>query len=93
MKFKESITTEQRAQVPQKFAELQDKIPYIVEFEWGLDVSVEGLNNGFTHIFILTFKSAKDRDAYLVDNDHEIFKQWVFPLLDKVMVIDYWTKL
>ena len=66
MKFKDSVTAEQRSDVAARFSKLQDKIPEIADFEWGTDVSVDGLSEGITHVFLMTFKSAKDRNAYLI---------------------------
>jgi hypothetical protein len=58
----------------------------------GINVSPEGLDKGFTHCFILTFKSEKDRDAYLVHPDHKAFGGLVGPVLDDVFVIDFWAR-
>ena len=35
----------------------------IRDYEWGTNVSPEGMAQGFTHCFLLTFASAADRDA------------------------------
>ena len=53
---------------------------------------VENLSAGFTHCFLVTFRNAKARDAYLPHPAHEDFKKLVGPVLDKVLVVDYWTK-
>ena len=37
-------------------------------------------------------KLIKDRDAYLVHPDHQAFVEILKPHLDKVTVVDYWTK-
>ena len=71
---------------------MKKKIPEIVEFEWGTNNSPEGKNKGCTHGFILTFKSEKDRDAYLPHPAHKEFGKLVGPLLDDVFVIDFWSK-
>mmetsp|Transcript_3827 Transcript_3827/g.5342 ORF Transcript_3827/g.5342 Transcript_3827/m.5342 type:complete len:110 (+) Transcript_3827:100-429(+) len=92
-KFKESVPEEQRTEAAVRFSKLPDTIPEIAHFEWGTDVSIDGLSGGFTHIFSLVFKSAKDRNTYVYHKDHEAFKQFVIPLLEGVNVVDYWTKL
>lgn len=91
-KFKDGATPEQIQEVVDAFAALEKKIPFIVDFECGTNVSPEGLTKGFTHCFIATFKSAKDRDAYLPHPEHKAFGKLLGPILDDVMVIDFWTK-
>jgi hypothetical protein len=91
-KFKDTATTEQIKEVEDAFRALKTKIPQIGALEWGTNVSPEKFNKGFTHGFILTFKSAQDRDAYLVHPEHKKFGQLVHPVLDDVFVIDFWAK-
>ena len=64
----------------------------IVSLEWGTNVSKEKKDKGFTHCFVLTFKSEQDRDTYVGHADHKAFGKLVGPLLDDVFVIDYWSK-
>ena len=90
-KFKDSATDEDVASVEKAFAALPDKISEIQSFEWGINNSPEGLNQGLTHAFLLTFKSEADRDAYLIHPDHQVFGKMVGNHLDKVTVVDYWT--
>lgn len=91
-KFKEGTSTADIKKVEVAFADLPSKIPQIKSYEWGLNISPEGLNKGFTHCFILTFSSAKDRDIYLPHPDHKAFGDMLTPNLDDVIVIDYWTQ-
>jgi len=88
-KFKDSATPEDIKQVTDAFRDLKTKVPGIVGYEWGTNVSPENHNQGFTHCFILTFKTEKDRDAYLVHPDHKAFGKLLGPFLDKVFVIDF----
>lgn len=88
-KFKDGTLPEDIAKVEKAFASLPSKIPQIAGFEWGTDCSVENLSQGFTHCFVLTFKSIKDRDEYLPHPEHKAFGQVLRPHLDKVLVIDY----
>lgn len=74
------------------FAALPSAIPGITAYEWGTNVSPEGLNDGFTHCFTLTFASAEDRDAYLVHPAHQRFVDTLKPALEKSLVLDYWAK-
>ena len=91
-KFKASATQPQIDSVVAAFKALRTKIPTIRQFSWGTNVSPEKLNKGFTHAFVLSFGSGRDRDAYLVHPDHVAFGKLLSPILDDVFVIDYWTQ-
>ena len=90
--FKATSTPEDIKSVVDAFADLQNKIEGIKGFEWGTNSSPEGLNQGLTHAFTLTFHSDADRDAYLPHPAHKEFGTILGPHLDKVTVLDYWTK-
>ena len=85
-------TPEEVRQVEEAFCRLPAQIGEIRAFEWGTDVSVENIQQGFTHCFLLTFASAADRDSYLVHPAHQAFGVLIRPVLDKVLVIDYWVR-
>lgn len=91
-KFKDTTTKEKIKEVEDAFRALKGKIPQIVSYEWGTNISPEKLDKGFTHGFILTFKNDKDRDAYLVHPDHKKFGELVGGVLADVFVIDFWAK-
>ena len=91
-KFKDSATPEQVKQVENAFLALPSKIKEIKGIEWGTNNSPENLNEGLTHCFFLSFNSEKDRDVYLPHPDHKAFGAILKPYLDKVVVVDYWTK-
>ena len=91
-KFKEGTTAEQQKTVEDAFRELPKKIPEIVDFEWGTNVSPENRNQGFTHCFLVTFNDAKGRDVYLPHPAHKAFGKVLKPYLDKVLVIDFVAK-
>jgi lysophospholipase L1-like esterase len=91
-KFKDDASKEQVKGVTDAFSALPGKIDSIKAFEWGTDVGVENLAQGFTHCFIVTFADEKGRDAYLPHAAHEDFKKIVGPVIDKVLVVDFWTK-
>jgi hypothetical protein len=90
-KFKEASPAVEVQKVVDGFRALGSKIPEIASFEYGTNNSPEGLNDGFTHCFLVTFKSEKDRDAYLPHPAHKAFVELLKPHLDKAMVIDYWA--
>ncbi|MUH36697.1 Dabb family protein [Zobellia amurskyensis] len=91
-KFKPETSQENIKKVEEAFTALPSKIPQIVGYEWGLNNSPEGLNDGFTHCFFLTFKSEEDRAIYLPHPDHKAFGEVLGPHLGGVLVVDYWAK-
>lgn len=90
--FKPGSTPEQIKTVEDAFAALPQKIKQVKAFEWGINNSPENLNQGFTHCFFVSFASEEDRAIYLPHPDHKAFVEVLKPVLDKVLVIDYWTK-
>jgi len=92
IKFKEGADQEKVKAAEEAFAALKGKIPGITSLHWGTNVSPENKNKGFTHCFVLTFSSEKDRDAYLVHPDHKAFGKVLGPVVADVMVIDFWAK-
>ena len=91
-KFKDDATPEQIREIENAFCALPGKVDAIYDLEWGTDVSVENLQQGFTHCFVVTFRSEADRAKYLPHPDHKAFGKLLGPHLDKVCVVDYWTK-
>jgi hypothetical protein len=91
-KFKDTSKSEEVKKVEDAFKALAGKLSLIKGFEWGINNSPENLNQGLTHCFVVTFSSDKDRDTYLTHPDHQAFVEVLKPHLDKVTVIDYWTR-
>jgi hypothetical protein len=91
-KFKDAATASEIAKVEAAFKKLPSQISQIKGFEWGLNNSPENLNQGFTHCYFLTFDSEEGRAAYLPHPDHKAFGSLLGPILDKVLVVDYWVK-
>ena len=91
-KFKSTASVGEIKKVEQAFEALKGKIPQVVSLEWGTNVSKEQRDKGFTHCFLLSFKSEKDRDAYIDHPEHKAFGKIVGPVLDDVFVIDFWSK-
>jgi hypothetical protein len=91
-KFKETATAVEIQKIEAAFAALPSKIKEIKAFEWGLNNSPEGLNKDFTHCFFVTFDSEAAREIYLPHPDHQAFVALLEPILEDVLVIDYWAK-
>jgi Stress responsive A/B Barrel Domain len=87
--FKAEVTQEKIDECFVALKGMMGRIPGIVGFEHGPYDSSEGLNEGFTHGFIMTFDSPESRDAYLPHPIHESVKDIVVPCLEKVVVFDF----
>ncbi len=88
-KFKDDASKEAVKGIEEAFIELSKKVDTVTGFEWGTNVSPEGLNDGFTHCFLVTFKDKAGLEVYLPHPEHEKFVSQLKPLLDKACVLDY----
>jgi len=88
-KFKAEVDAARVAELVAAFVALKDTIDVVEALEWGTDMSPEGLQDGFTHCFYLTFADAAARDAYLPHPVHQAFVEQLRPCLEKALVIDY----
>ena len=80
------------AEIENCFTAMKDmvgKIPGLMDMEYGAYDSSEGLNDGFTHGFIMTFDSPESREAYLPHPIHEEVKILVVPKLERIVVFDF----
>jgi len=87
--FKEGVSN---TEIDSCFATMKamvGKITGLLEMEHGPYDSAEGLNDGYTHGFIMTFDSPESRDAYLPHPIHENVKDLVVPKLERVAVFDF----
>ncbi len=89
--FKDGISDRQINECFSEMKGMIGKIPGLLEMEHGPYESAEGLNDGFTHGFIMTFDSAANRDAYLPHPEHERVKGIVVPKLERATVFDFET--
>lgn len=90
-KYKPDASADQIKVITDAFRALKDKIPGIISFEHGVNNSPEELNQGFTHVYMLTFKDAAARDAYLPHPEHEAFGKILrgSGIFDGAFVVDY----
>jgi hypothetical protein len=91
-KFKYEATPDAIEKVEAAFYDLPNHIPEIKGLEWGINNSPEGLDQGFTHCFFLSFADEAGRAIYLPHPKHKEFGEILTPYLDKVLVVDYWVK-
>ena len=70
-------------------ARLQRILPGIEYVRGGPYASPEGLNQGFTHGFLVTFRDAATRDNYLTHPEHEALKADILPAVEQVIAFDF----
>src|SRR5258708_16706969 len=80
-KFKSDATPAQIQKITEEFAALKTKISEVDSLEWGKNVSPEGLSKGLDYCWIVSFKTARDRDAYLVHPPPKAFVDILKPTL------------
>ena len=88
-KFKEGTPDQKIAELISGYKALPGKIDVMKHFEWGKDVSVENLHQGFSHCFITTFADATGRDAYIPHQAHQDYVKVLLPHLDQLLVLDF----
>ena len=90
-KYTPEATEAQIQEITDAFRALKDKIPGIVDFEWGINNSPEGLNQGFTHVYLMTFENEAARDTYLPHPEHAAFGEILrgSGIFDGAFVVDY----
>lgn len=88
-KFKDDVQKEKVDEIVAAFGDLKNQISEISEYEAGTNVSPENLEQGFTHCFLVTFKTIADRDAYLPHPAHKKFVELLDGKIEKVLVFDF----
>ena len=92
-KFKDDASETDVQKLNNNFNALPEHISVIKDFEWGLNDSPENFHQDFTHCYMITFNSKKDRDSiYTPHPKHQEFVASLRPHLEKVFVVDYWAK-
>lgn len=89
VKFKPEVSPETIDALFAELKALKEKIPGILYVAGGAYRSPEGLNQGFTHGFLVTFESPAARDGYLPHPEHERVKEAILPCIDGVMAFDF----
>jgi hypothetical protein len=86
--FKSDTSPDQIDQAFGVLAAMVGQVPGLLEVLHGPNSSEEGLDDGYTHCFLMTFDSPASRDGYLPHPVHEAAKAVVLPLLERVVVAD-----
>jgi len=93
LKFQDTASQADITKIENAFQTLATtKVPQVRGFESGTHIGKESSNQGFTHGFILTFDNEEDRDAYIANDDHKAFVQLQQGIVDKKIVIAFWSK-
>ncbi|QDT65235.1 Dabb family protein [Calycomorphotria hydatis] len=88
-KFHAEVTSNEIEECFSAMRGMVGRIPGLIKFIHGPYESSEGLNDGFTHGFIMTFDSPQSRDSYLPHPIHEEVKVIVVPKIEKVIAFDF----
>lgn len=89
--FKEESSEADVQEVVEAFRTLPGKVEVITEFQSGTNNSPEGLDDGFSHCFLLTFQDEAGRAEYIPHPAHSgEFADVLRPHMEKVFVVDYW---
>ncbi|KAG9459044.1 hypothetical protein H6P81_003552 [Aristolochia fimbriata] len=86
-KFKEGVPVEDLIKGMERLATDMEAVK---GFEWGQDsVSEVALRQGYTHVFILTFKSAEDFAAFSAHPTHLEFAANFAAGIESILVFDF----
>ena len=89
IKFRAGTSAEQIEKVFAEILDLTETIPGIEDHVSGENCSPEGLSQGFTHGFVMTFSDAAARDAYLAHPDRQREKSAHMAFVESVVVFDF----
>ncbi|CAK9153847.1 unnamed protein product [Ilex paraguariensis] len=87
VKFKEEVVVEDILNGMEKLVSEMDTVK---SFVWGKDIeSQEMLRQGFTHAFLMTFKSKDDFTAFISHPKHMEFSATFSTAIDKIVLLDF----
>jgi hypothetical protein len=89
IKFKEGTPKEQIDEIFDNILDITETVPGIEDYVSGPNSSPEGLNQGYTHAYIMTFTDAAARDAYLPHPEHERVKGLITPVVESLVFFDF----
>jgi hypothetical protein len=89
LRFKPGVPAERIAGLFAELGRLPGRIAGIEQFAWGPYASPEGLNKGFGHGFLMTFRDAAARDGYLTHPEHERVKEALLANVEDAIAFDF----
>lgn len=91
-KFKPETSEPKLADLLNLVRGMKGKIPGILSVEAGPYESPEGLNQGYTHGFLVTFDGPAARDAYLPHPHHDVVRNALLEHIEAVVAFDFEVK-
>ena len=82
MKVRPETPTAQTDKIFRDLASLVGQVQGLLDFSGGAYSTIEGLNQGFSHGFVMTFADEASRDGYLPHPLHEFVKSQIVAVLD-----------
>lgn len=89
VRFKPNVPATEIDQIIGTLRDFWSRTAGITYYAGGPYASKEGLNQGYTHGFLVTFASPDARDAYLRHPEHERLVADILPKLDGVLAFDF----
>ena len=71
VRFKGSVSADEREAIYDELRALKGKVDGLLTASFGHNASPEGLAQGYEDGFVIDFRDAAARDAYLVHPDHQ----------------------
>jgi hypothetical protein len=90
--FKDSATVEQIDTVIADFGLLKERIPGIIAYEWGTNVSPEGLNQGLHPLLHAELRQRRGPQRLPAACGAPGLRRYAGRLLEKSLVVDYWAQ-
>lgn len=88
-KFYKNTSSKAIEKLAKALEKLKNQIPGITHYVWGPSSSIENLEKGYTHGFIMTFKDKKSRNNYVTHPLHKaLIKKYVDAICDQGLVFD-----
>lgn len=81
-RFRTEVNQQEITLLFEELRDLASQVDGICGFRGGAYRSPEGLNQGFSHGFVMTFQSAAARDAYLPHPAHQRVVEKILPMLE-----------
>jgi hypothetical protein len=91
-KFKSETSKQRETELLDIVRGMKGKIPGIVSVEAGSYESPEGMNQGYTHGFLVTFESPAARDVYLPHPEHDKVRDALLEHIESVVAFDFEVK-
>ncbi|GMI93940.1 heat stable protein 1, A. THALIANA HEAT STABLE PROTEIN 1 [Hibiscus trionum] len=88
-KFKDDTTPDKIEQLIKAYANLVNLIQPMKAFQWGKDVSIENLHQGFTHVFESIFETTEGIAEYDAHPAHLEFANLFLASADKIVIVNY----